>query len=158
MKPQRGGNITRNQPKGKHESTRIEIQKVLAMYGVASRRAGRNDYEGRVWVNGVPAHIGMRVDKSDKIEVMAKARKTRRAANAVYSYLPQTTWSSVSRSDPEGRETVFEHLPACPAGRWVCVGRLDINTTGLLLFTNSGDLANVLCIHVINVWSMRLER
>lgn len=122
----------------------LKLQKVLAMYGVASRRGAEEMIkEGRVDVNGIPAHIGMRVDESDKISIDGKPLIKPDEAQAPYFLIYHKPIGEVcTRSDPEGRPTVFDKLPKCPAGRWVCVGRLDINTTGLLLFTNSGDLAN----------------
>jgi len=122
----------------------LKLQKVLAMYGVASRRAAEEMIkEGRIDVNGIPAHIGMRVEESDKITIDGKPlRKPEEGQTPYFLIYHKPIGQICTRNDPERRPTVFENLPKCPSGRWVCVGRLDINTTGLLLFTNSGDLAN----------------
>ena len=121
----------------------LKLQKVLATYGIASRRAAEEMIkEGRVTVNSKPAHIGMRVKDSDLIKVDGRAlMKPEQDDTPSFLIYHKPIGQVCTRSDPEGRPTVFDDLPKCPSGRWVCVGRLDINTTGLLLFTNSGDLA-----------------
>lgn len=122
----------------------LKLQKVLAMHGVASRRAAEEMIkEGRIEVNGAVAHIGMRVYESDRISIDGDPLLKNEENQMPYFMVYHKPLGEVcTRSDPEGRPTVFDNLPDCPSGRWVCVGRLDINTTGLLLFTNSGDLAN----------------
>lgn len=124
-----------------------KLQKVLAAQGLGSRREMERWIDaGRVKVNGRRATIGDRVSCQDKIVVDGKALDIARAGGRrrrVMAYnKPEGEVST--RSDPEGRPTVFDRLPALQNERWVMVGRLDINTSGLLLFTNDGELANKL--------------
>jgi 23S rRNA pseudouridine2605 synthase len=123
-----------------------KLQKVLAQSGVGSRR----DIEawiadGKVEVNGQPAHIGQRISFGDRVAVNGKPVRIR-----IHPGLPRVLayhkpiGEIVTFNDPEGRPTVFRNLPRLPHGKWLSIGRLDINTEGLLLFTNNGDLANQL--------------
>jgi 23S rRNA pseudouridine2605 synthase len=116
------------------------LQKVLAAAGLGSRREIESWIEaGRVSVNGRVAKLGDRAGAADRIAVDGKplAFATKSAARVLIYNKPEG--ELVTRSDPEGRPTVFSRLPP---GRWVAVGRLDINSAGLLLFTDDGDLAN----------------
>lgn len=121
-----------------------KLQKVLAQAGFGSRR----DLEawiaaGRVSVNGVPAHIGQRVGPRDRIKVngrLVSVRSSARLPRVLVYHKPEG--EIVSRDDPQGRASVFDRLPVLKRSRWVAVGRLDFNTSGLLLFTTSGELAN----------------
>ena len=124
-------------------TTGDKLQKVLAALGVASRRISEQMIkDGRVWVNDEVAHIGMRVVPQDEIVVDGKRLKhSTEHATAVLIY-HKPVGQICTRDDPEGRDTVFDALPRCPNGRWVSIGRLDINTSGLLIFTNDGDLAH----------------
>ena len=101
---------------------------------------------GRITVNGKRAKLGDRCTVSDRILLDAKPvqlKSTRREAiKALIYHKPEG--EICTRRDPKGRPTVFEKLPSIAGGRWVSVGRLDINTSGLLLFTDSGELANKL--------------
>lgn len=122
------------------------IQKLLAVTGMASRReAERWIEQGRVTVNGVKAVLGDRAGRHDDVRVdgrpvdLLEAGRTRRVL-AYNKPIGEVT----SRTDPEGRPTVFDHLPRTKGERWINVGRLDINTSGLLLFTTDGELANKL--------------
>lgn len=122
----------------------VKLHKVLADAGLGSRR----DMEelimsGRVSVNGEPAHIGQRILPADQVRVNGKliAKKPPKALPKVLIY-HKPAGEIVSRDDPENRPTVFDHLPLLKNSKWLAVGRLDFNTEGLLLFTNSGDLAN----------------
>jgi len=123
------------------------IQKLLALTAVAAsrREAERWIADGRVTVNGEKAVLGDRADHHDEIRVdgrpvdLAKAGRVCR----VLAY-NKPVGEVCSRVDPEGRPTVFDHLPKTRGERWINVGRLDINTSGLLLFTTDGDLANKL--------------
>ncbi|MFA5496040.1 MAG: pseudouridine synthase [Porticoccaceae bacterium] len=121
-----------------------KLQKVLAQAGLGSRRELERWIEaGRVSVNGKIAILGDRVEFRDEIKVDGRAVKVpdRRERIRVIAYnKPEGEVST--RDDPQGRPTVFGQLPHLQQGRWVMVGRLDINTAGLLLFTNSGELAN----------------
>lgn len=122
------------------------LQKVLAALGLGSRRGIETWIEaGRVTVNGMPAALGARVQPEDRIAIDGRPVDRsvspldhERVVLGYHKPLGEVT----TRRDPQGRPTVFEHLPTPPAGRWVAVGRLDVNTTGLLLFTNDGALAH----------------
>jgi 23S rRNA pseudouridine2605 synthase len=121
-----------------------KLHKVLAQSGVGSRRDMEQMIaEGRVTVNGQAAHTGQRISYGDKIAVNGKPVKVRIAplpARVIAYHKP--AGEVVTHDDPQQRPTVFRRLPRLPQGKWQSVGRLDINTEGLLLFTNSGDLAN----------------
>ena len=100
--------------------------------------------EGRVIVNDEKASLGDRVKLSDQVRVDNKLidiEKQKEQGPRVILY-NKPVGEVCSRKDPEGRPTVFEKLPKLSGGRWISVGRLDINTSGLLLFTNDGELAN----------------
>lgn len=123
-----------------------KLQKVLASAGYGSRRELEKWIsEGRIRVNGKVATLGDRVSSDDTVQVDGKRARLpaqdRRIRVLVYN---KPEGEVCTRSDPEGRKTVFEHLPKLKDERWIAVGRLDINTTGLLLFTNNGELANKL--------------
>lgn len=121
-----------------------KLHKVLADAGVGSRRDMEElILQGRVSVNGLPAHIGQRVLPTDQVRVNGKTvfRKLMVKPPRLLIY-HKPAGEIVSHSDPEGRPTVFNNLPKIKTGRWVSIGRLDFNTEGLLLFTTSGDLAN----------------
>ncbi len=123
-----------------------KLQKVLARAGLGSRREmERAIAEGRVLVNGRVASLGDRVNATDKLEYAGKpvVTKTAKSRRRVILY-NKPEGEICSRSDPEGRRTVYEALPKITGERWISVGRLDFNTSGLLLFTNDGDLANKL--------------
>jgi len=133
-----GGSV-RAAPAGAPE----RIQKVLAQAGVASRRAVEALIrEGRITVNGARALIGQHVTPGDQVRVDGRGVALPRgdAEVRVLAY-KKRTGEIVTRDDPEGRRTVFRRLPKLDTGRWIAIGRLDINTSGLLLFTNSGELA-----------------
>ncbi|MDU8360880.1 23S rRNA pseudouridine(2605) synthase RluB [Pseudomonas syringae group sp. J309-1] len=122
-----------------------KLQKVLARIGVGSRR----DVEawisqGRIKVNGKDATLGQRVDLHDAITVDGRVIKREEAAETVRRVIMynKPDGEICTRDDPEGRPTVFDRLPRPKEGRWVNIGRLDINTTGLLMFTTDGELAN----------------
>ncbi|WP_375738369.1 23S rRNA pseudouridine(2605) synthase RluB [Pseudomonas boanensis] len=122
-----------------------KLQKVLARMGLASRRDIEAWIsEGRVKVNGEVASLGQRVDTHDAISVDGRLLKREEAIESVRRVLiyNKPDGEVCTRDDPEGRPTVFERLPRLKAGRWINIGRLDINTTGLLLFTTDGELAN----------------
>lgn len=123
-----------------------KLQKILADAGLGSRRAMEGLIaEGRVSVNGSVAKLGDRAFLQDAIRVDGRIvpvkRERTRPRLLVYHKM---AGEIVSRSDPEGRKTVFEHLPRIGRARWIAVGRLDFNTEGLLLFTDSGEFANLL--------------
>ena len=121
------------------------LQKVLANAGMGSRREIEGWIsEGRVTVNDEIARLGQRVLPDDRIKVDGKPIAKRRLEvpeRAVLVY-NKPEGELVTRKDPEGRRTVFERLPRLQHGRWIPVGRLDINSSGLLLLTTDGELAN----------------
>ena len=123
----------------------IRLQKLLAGSGLGSRRAVEDWIrDGRITVNGQPASLGQRATAEDDVRFDGK-RLTLLAANfsapcEVLIYHKPAD-EVTTRHDPGGRATVFDRLPAPATGRWIVVGRLDVNTSGLLLFTNDGDLA-----------------
>ncbi|MFI8747766.1 23S rRNA pseudouridine(2605) synthase RluB [Pseudomonas sp. NPDC077186] len=122
-----------------------KLQKVLARLGLASRREIETWIgEGRVKVNGATASLGQRVDSHDAIALDGRLLKREEIAGSVRRVLiyNKPDGEICTRDDPEGRPTVFDRLPRPKEGRWINIGRLDINTTGLLLFTTDGELAN----------------
>lgn len=125
--------------------TSEKLQKVLARAGFGSRRELEEWIAaGRVSVNGKLATLGDRVTEADLIRVDGRiVRGTRlqppRARVLIYH---KPAGEVATRSDPEGRPTIFDHLPRLTNGRWIAVGRLDLNTSGLLLLTSDGELAN----------------
>jgi 23S rRNA pseudouridine2605 synthase len=121
-----------------------KLQKVLAQSGLGSRRdLEQMIVDGRVSVNDEPAHVGQRVSWGDRVAIDGKPVKVRIAPlpTRVLAY-HKPVGEVVTLDDPEGRPTVFRRLPRLVHGKWQSVGRLDINTEGLLLFTTSGELAN----------------
>ena len=120
-----------------------KVQKVLARAGLGSRREIERWIEaGRVAVNGKAARLGDRVDDHDRLAVDGRAVDLAPAQEARCILYHKPPGEVCSRSDPEGRRTVFGRLPNLKSGRWISIGRLDFNTSGLLLFTTDGDLAN----------------
>ncbi|GAA0852847.1 23S rRNA pseudouridine(2605) synthase RluB [Aliiglaciecola litoralis] len=121
-----------------------KLQKVLANAGQGSRREMEKWIEqGRISVNGKIATLGDRVENTDQIRVdgnLLSVDQEKPACRVLMYNKPEG--ELCSRKDPEGRATVFDRLPVIKNGRWIAVGRLDINTSGLLLFTNDGELAN----------------
>ena len=127
-----------------HAGATQKLHKVLAQAGLGSRR----DMEelvraGSVTVNGAPASIGARVGPADLIEINGRAlsRSADRTPPRVLLYY-KPEGEIVSRDDPGGRPSVFDRLPQPRGAKWLAVGRLDFNTSGLLILTTSGELAN----------------
>lgn len=121
------------------------LQKALANAGLGSRREIEQWIaDGRVEVNGHPARLGDRVHPEDRIRVDGKPVASRRLAPAPQRVIAynKPEGELVSRADPEGRPLVFQNLPRLSQGRWINVGRLDVNSAGLLLLTTDGELAN----------------
>ena len=125
-------------------STMQRIQKVLAHQGIASRRQiDQMLQDGRIKVNGRVAQPGDQISGSEKISIDDKAvRMARHRIKPKLLMYHKPVGLVSTRSDPEGRPTVFSQLPKLQQGRWIGIGRLDINTSGLLLFTTNGELAN----------------
>ena len=124
-----------------------KLQKLLAHAGYGSRREIETWIsDGRITVNGKRAKLGDRAEASDRVLIDGKmAHLTSQQSEAIKALIYHKPEGEIcSRNDPQGRPTIFDNLPGIPGGRWVSVGRLDINTSGLLLFTNSGELANKL--------------
>jgi len=123
-----------------------KLHKVLAQAGLGSRlEMEQLILEGRISVNNEPAHIGQRIQFGDQVKVNGKPIKVRIAPPPprVIAY-HKPVGEVVTRDDPQNRPTVFRRLPRLYQGKWQSVGRLDLNTEGLLLFTSSGELANQL--------------
>lgn len=121
-----------------------KLHKVLARAGLGSRRHIEEwIQQGRVTVNGEVARIGARIGAGDRLAVDGRPVEVVAGGTAPRVLLYHKPLGQlVTRNDPQGRATVFEALPRLDKGRWIAVGRLDINTTGLILFTNDGELAN----------------
>jgi 23S rRNA pseudouridine2605 synthase len=121
-----------------------KLQKVLANLGVGSRREMERWIEqGRISVDGKIASLGDRVEQNVQLRVdgrLLERAKEQQICRVLMYNKPEG--ELCSRSDPEGRATVFDRLPVIRNGRWIAIGRLDLNTSGLLLFTNDGELAN----------------
>jgi 23S rRNA pseudouridine2605 synthase len=121
-----------------------KLHKVLAQSGLGSRlEMEQLILEGRISVNNEPAHIGQRIQFGDQIKVNGKPIRFRIApppARVIAYHKP--AGEVVTHDDPQNRPTVFRKLPKLYQGKWQSVGRLDLNTEGLLLFTSSGELAN----------------
>ncbi len=137
----------KNPVKNAPEPVKERLQKVMARAGLGSRRQVEDWIrEGRVSVNGEPAELGLKVNETDSITVDGKVVSVRASSAAkdrprvlVYH---KPVGEVTTRSDPEGRPTVFDQIPDLKTGRWITVGRLDLNTSGLLLFTTHGELAH----------------
>ena len=123
-----------------------KLHKVLAQAGMGSRlEMERLILEGRISVNNEPAHVGQRIQYNDKIRVNGKLinfRIEQPPARVLAYHKP--VGEVVTHDDPQNRPTVFRKLPKLMHGKWQSIGRLDLNTEGLLLFTSSGELANSL--------------
>ena len=143
--------IAESLPPPRHKQSTDEVfnepqrlHKVLASCGFGSRRAMEElILAGRITVNRMPAEIGQKVGPGDEVRINGEPVKIRFAEPPprvlIYHKPPGEI---VSRDDPEARTTVFEGLPPIEGAKWIAIGRLDYNTEGLLLFTNSGELAN----------------
>ncbi len=127
-------------------TTAERLQKLMAAAGLGSRRAvEKRIADGEVAVNGKIAELGLSVSEGDTIvfenqrwQVVSTPARQR---TLIYN---KPEGEVTSRSDPQGRPTVFDRLPRVKSGRWIAIGRLDINTTGLLLMTTDGELAHAM--------------
>lgn len=140
------GGERRRKPQDETYTEPQRLHKVLAAAGIGSRREIEEwIVAGRISVNGEPADVGQKVGPGDRVRVNGKLMPLRfapRIPRVILYHKPEG--EIVSRDDPEGRPTVFDRLPNLRKGRWIAVGRLDFNTSGLLLFVNDGELANKL--------------
>ena len=138
------------------------LQKVLASQGLGSRRKIEEWIEaGRVKVNGQVAQLGGRYKPGDRLTVDDKpvsvSGLNKPLVLGLMYYKPEG--EVATRADEQGRQTIFDNLPACEQGRWINVGRLDLNTSGLLILTNHGELANRLMhpkFHVLREYAVRV--
>ncbi len=123
------------------------IQKVLANAGLGSRRKIEQQIkDGLITINGKPAELGQQITAKDRISINNRPIRLHlekeKTCKVMGYYKP--AGEVCTRKDEKGRPTVFENIPRVRNGRWINIGRLDLNTTGLLLFTNDGELANQL--------------
>ena len=145
--PRRTLTLKRSQSDATTPAVEERLHKVLANAGLGSRRLLEQRIQnGEITVNGTPATIGLSVKSGDRVELDGKLfvviRDDAEQAQVLVYHKPEGVVTT--REDPEGRPTVFEQLPRLKGQRWIAVGRLDINTTGLLLLTTDGNLANAL--------------
>jgi len=125
---------------------KIRIQKYLAEKGIASRRRIEEWIAaGRIKINGTPAVLGAKVNDNDKIYIDNKhIQPKKHQASAQFIIYHKPTGEICTRFDPQERPTVFKNLPKLKGQKWNSIGRLDINTSGLMIFTTDGDLAHKL--------------
>lgn len=129
------------------DAASVKLQKRLADSGMGSRRAMEELIEaGQVTINGQVAKLGARVKPDDQVAIAGKVvgrfrlPRAQRDPEVLLYHKPEG--EIVSRDDPQGRPSVFDRVPVARRGRWLAVGRLDFNTCGLLIFTDSGELAH----------------
>jgi 23S rRNA pseudouridine2605 synthase len=123
------------------------LQKLMARAGLGSRRSLEADItNGAVYLNAQPAKLGDRAQAGDRIRYGQRRYRVVLSANPDFRLIAyhKPEGRVTTRSDEQNRPTVFEHLPRLKGSRWIAVGRLDINTSGLLLFTNDGEFAHKL--------------
>ncbi len=123
----------------------IRLQKLLASAGIGSRRAVEQWIrEGRITIDGRTAQLGDRAGAEDDVRLDGRRLSLSMGGTAAHQLLlyHKPLGEVTTRRDPQGRPTVFERLPAPANGRWINVGRLDVNTSGLLLMTTDGELAH----------------
>lgn len=144
--PRKPSKLTKNQSQSKaiDQTATHKLQKLLAQSGLGSRREMEALIaEGQVSINGKVAKVGDRISTGDLIRVrnrLIRINAGSRLPRIIFYHKPDG--EIVSRHDPEGRPSVFDKLPQLKSSRWVSIGRLDFNTSGLLIFTTSGELAN----------------
>ena len=137
--------VKTDSPESITEDKGQKLQKVLANLGLGSRRKmERWIEEGRVTVDGSVATLGDRIHAGQAVRLDGKPLEVDATEQVRVLLYHKPVREVCSRDDPEGRKTVFERLPKLKTGRWISVGRLDFNTSGVLLFTTDGALANAL--------------
>lgn len=140
-----------------------KLQKIMAAAGIASRRESERWIEaGRVSVNGKISSIGDRASTNDTIRVDGKPIRMTKPEDfkrvMIVYHKPEGEIST--RKDPEGRPTIFDTLPKIRNSRWLSVGRLDFNTSGLIFFTNDGEIANKLMhpsLEIVRKYAVRVR-
>jgi 23S rRNA pseudouridine2605 synthase len=146
--PRRPLSLKRHETAPSVDASRIteRLHKVLAQAGLGSRRAlEQRIADGMIKVNGEVAQTGMSISGGDKIEVDGKTFVASALTDPSRVLMYNKPEGEVTtREDPEGRPTIFDSLPNLKGARWIAIGRLDINTTGLLLLTTDGELANAM--------------
>jgi len=144
--PRHGGKTEAETPSVQHEQKPERLHKIMATAGLGSRRMLEQQIKnGEVLVNDKPASLGQSAGAGDLVSFDGKAWKVVDLAGVQRSLVyNKPTGEVTTRSDPQGRPTVFDRLPKVRGGRWIAVGRLDINTSGLLLMTTDGELANAM--------------
>ena len=144
--PKKGKHLEAKAPEITVESKSERLQKIMAAAGLGSRRALEARIKsGEASINGNTATIGQNVSDGDRVSFNGKdwmvVNTQSPHRNLVYN---KPTGEVTTRSDPQGRPTVFDRLPRIQDARWIAVGRLDINTSGLLLMTTDGELAHAM--------------
>jgi 23S rRNA pseudouridine2605 synthase len=143
MSTKKRSTLTRRKPTPAPEAEPVRIHKLLADAGIGSRREiERWIGEGRISVNGRPAELGERLTGGEKIAIDGRPVRINEPSRHRFIAYHKPADEVCTRRDPEGRRTVFDSLPRLRGQRWITVGRLDVSTTGLLLFTTDGALAN----------------
>ena len=121
------------------------LHKVLARMGVGSRREiERWIQQGLVKINGMPAKVGQTTEGVSQVEIQGDLITLKQEIETQFLQYHKPDDEICSRKDPEGRKSVYDHLPTLTEGRWIAIGRLDLTTSGILLFTTNGELANSL--------------
>ena len=119
------------------------LQKLLAKHGIASRRQVETWItEKRITINGEVAKLGCQADETDTITLNGEPLTLKQMQQHQHLMYNKPCGEICTREDPQGRPTVFDNLPLLENSRWINIGRLDVNTEGLLLFTTDGELAN----------------